>query len=218
MKVLRELKPKDVRGISEWLLRAEEQQTYYEAQKHAGVSSQEIEVILNGEEGNVPITMDDNILSSKGAVMSWIWLFNGDPRSDGEAKHIEVGLRVEWCKAKAHARRSREELQLVNEEMRRAIAFCDWRTRWWKDQAAARVDVTPALAEGLHAYAREQVDIEREQATAWHITWHPLWQHVQAILDILDNRDCNVNTLLKQLKTLTIELDIEDAVEELEMD
>ncbi|ESK81164.1 hypothetical protein Moror_14877 [Moniliophthora roreri MCA 2997] len=60
------------------------------------------------------------------AAPSWIWYMLEDPTdSNGSAtKEIEASLWVEWCKAWARAQQARKELLLVEEEMRRALAFC----------------------------------------------------------------------------------------------
>ncbi|KAE9393382.1 hypothetical protein BT96DRAFT_773708, partial [Gymnopus androsaceus JB14] len=78
-----------------------------------------------------------------------------------------LGLRVEWCKARARAQRYQEELELVDEEMGRAIAFTRWRADWWLKQIGLRQTVTAEVRDGLEAYGREQSAIEAERARKW---------------------------------------------------
>jgi hypothetical protein len=80
-------------------------------------------------------------------------------------------LRVEWAKAKARADRWEEEVILLDEEMRRILEFCQWKATWWLEQAPRRKDLPPQLAEGLHAYAEEQADLERRISLSWTAKW-----------------------------------------------
>jgi hypothetical protein len=72
-------------------------------------------------------------------------------------------LRVEWCKAYARMRRWHEDIVLVEEEMRRTIEYGVWMGGEWETRATARPVESPALAEGLRAYAKEHV--AREERT-----------------------------------------------------
>ena len=78
---------------------------------------------------------------------------------------------MEWAKAKAHADRWEEEVILVDEEMRRVLEFCRWKTEWWLEQVPLREGLRPQLAEGLHAYAEEQADMERRICLSWTNKW-----------------------------------------------
>ncbi|KAI3613006.1 hypothetical protein WG66_005266 [Moniliophthora roreri] len=209
-RILRVLKPEDIRGMNERLLRDEEMAIYREDQLRAGVSASHINGILSGEADNIPTIEDDGLLS-KNTSPSWIWFFGREEAEAGDQIHqIEASLRVEWCKARARAQRSREELQLLNEEMRRAISFCDWRSKWWKEQIGRRESVSSWLAEGLMAYANEQADMESERSALWAATWHPLRQHVDAIVKMLDHPGGDLDSMLVKLKTLTVEVGLED--------
>ena len=45
------------------------------------------------------------------------------------------------------------------EEMRRVLAFLQWKAVWWRQQSANREGVTPELRRGLRAYAEKQAGI-----------------------------------------------------------
>ncbi|KAJ7827777.1 hypothetical protein B0H14DRAFT_2595092 [Mycena olivaceomarginata] len=92
--------------------------------------------------------------------MSWIWYDSG---MDGGKKELDEALRVEWCKAYARMRRWHEDIVLVEEEMRRTIEYGVWMGGEWETRATARPVESPALAEGLRAYAKEHV--AREERT-----------------------------------------------------
>ena len=73
-----------------------------------------------------------------------------------------LGLRVEWCKARARAMRWSEEVLLLQEEMRRVMAYHAWRARWWDDQSMRSFGLSDELTEGLAAYAQRQAKIFRD--------------------------------------------------------
>ena len=51
---------------------------------------------------------------------------------------------------------------MLKEEMRRVIAFLDWKAGWWIDRRGTRKDITNKdLLEGLSAYAEVQADLQR---------------------------------------------------------
>jgi hypothetical protein len=64
-----------------------------------------------------------------------------------------------------------EEVVLLDEEMRRVLMFCEWKNGWWKDQVSKRDNLSSELAEGLHAYAREQAAMELSLADSFTAKW-----------------------------------------------
>ncbi|KAG2028626.1 hypothetical protein BDR03DRAFT_818726, partial [Suillus americanus] len=61
--------------------------------------------------------------------LTWIWMMDG---VDGCADGGDVdGVRVEWCKSRARALRWAEEVDLLQEEMRRVLQFFNWQANWW---------------------------------------------------------------------------------------
>lgn len=66
--------------------------------------------------------------------------------------------------------------------MRRTIEYGVWMGDKWEKRVTARVVKSPALAEGLHAYAKEH--IKREQRTCMRLTrqWSGLRQKATAYL------------------------------------
>ncbi|KAH9957066.1 hypothetical protein BGW80DRAFT_1139194, partial [Lactifluus volemus] len=80
-------------------------------------------------------------------------------------------LRVEWLRCRARAARWKEEIQLVEEEMRRTLSFCEWKASWWDERHQARALVPFHVAEGVAAYAAEQAEAERQRALQWAVQW-----------------------------------------------
>jgi hypothetical protein len=119
-------------------------------------------------------------------MLSWIWTTKSRmPNPEDESDDI---LRVEWAKSRARAARCREEVLLLKEEMRRTIAFLDWKSKWWMDRQGARTDVTSKeLREGLHAYAEVQADLQKMLKAEFHATWKVSLSDSTASLE--DNED-----------------------------
>jgi hypothetical protein len=130
--------------------------------------------------------------------LSWIWLDARrlrlgqvspserlEPLSDEELDGCEhmnrcyiipltflyTGLRCEWAKSKARADRWHEEAQLVKEEMRRVLAFLEWKAVWWTDEGRRDLDVRPDIADGIRAYAAKQASINRALAHSFKTRW-----------------------------------------------
>lgn len=66
---------------------------------------------------------------------------------------------------------------ILEEEMRRILAFLSWHTDWWDQQATHRPDLEAATQEGLASYARRQATIRR----ALRQRFKELWLQVPAI-------------------------------------
>lgn len=94
------------------------------------------------------------------------------------------GIRVEWLKARARSHRWREELILLEEEMRRSIEFCWWKAKWWVEQGDQHHhQATPHLLEGLKAYASQQANAERQRAVKWERQWHAIRARAQVVVN-----------------------------------
>lgn len=94
-----------------------------------------------------------------------------------------IALRVEWAKAKARAERWTEEVKLVYEEMHRTIAYCNFKSEWWKDRATLRRHISPELADGLAAYAAEHADLEERLAVDLDRRWSVIRRRAKGLID-----------------------------------
>ena len=114
---------------------------------------------------------------------SWIWLPNphgpdtadGDTGEEGASEEdVNEVLRVEWTTSFARLERWKEEVELLQEEMRRAVMFLEWKSQGWSAKAKApRRDTTPDIESGLVAYARKQEAIHHDLAISFTKLWHP---------------------------------------------
>ncbi|KAJ7121220.1 hypothetical protein C8R46DRAFT_1364704 [Mycena filopes] len=138
-----------------------------------------------------------NGLAATGAVaageghrtLSWIW-YSASTKGDVSDEKMHEALRVEWCKAYSRANRWREELVLVEEEMRRTIEYGRWEEQRWMKRAEARTTmlgkpgaaVDAVVLEGVRAYALEQADRERRTYKRLEADWGPIRAKAAAYL------------------------------------
>lgn len=119
---------------------------------------------------------DDPTGQSRGRYeASWIWLVGRGSRviEPGE-EELDETMRAEWAKMKARQDRWNEEYQLIQEEMRRTVAYLEWKARWWRAQTTRRAVDDPVLAQGLVAYAERQADLLERLAYSCIKKWIPL--------------------------------------------
>ncbi|KAJ7761170.1 hypothetical protein DFH07DRAFT_957248 [Mycena maculata] len=214
---LRELIKEDIRGMNEHSLNADEKEENRKACERAGLP-------VNGDEANVdeygePVdqTVFFNLETGEGRRrMSWIW-FTGkiDGTDVGPDGRLHEDIRVEWAKARACADRWREEVILLDEEMRRVLQYCTWKAQWWDERVApvreeGRAAIGPELAEGLRAYALVQASREREWAITWEVKWRAVRVRAELVL-----RDHITQVTDEVLVPLEVELEDEDEEEDL---
>ncbi|KAJ7127318.1 hypothetical protein C8R43DRAFT_957997 [Mycena crocata] len=120
------------------------------------------------------------------ARMSWIWRSAGVEDEDG-SKGMNEALRIDWAKTRARFMRQREQVDLVEEEMRRIPEFLMWQAAWWEDLIAVRpqppenaaersIDIAyapehKAYREGNAAYASRQAWRLRKLARQFTESW-----------------------------------------------
>ncbi|KAG2107222.1 uncharacterized protein F5147DRAFT_746023 [Suillus discolor] len=92
--------------------------------------------------------------------LSWIWLVEGV--GDDEDEVVQDSLRVEWCKA--------QEVELLQEEMRRVTCFLRWHASWWNQKIVEHM-LTSTDHEGLGAYAYRQAQLRNDLADCFKNKW-----------------------------------------------
>ena len=106
--------------------------------------------------------------------LSWIWLVmrsqkeRGDNHTKDEFNH---SMRSEWAQTHARMCRWKEELLIIQEEMRRVLAFFEWRSTWWLYQANQRSYVELSIRSGIVAYAHKQSSLCLKMAAR---SWLPV--------------------------------------------
>ncbi|KAJ7271751.1 hypothetical protein C8J57DRAFT_1226330 [Mycena rebaudengoi] len=74
-------------------------------------------------------------------TMSWIWLADGSTADADRNPAMHEALRIEWAKARARSLQWSEEVDLLEEEMRRITQFLFWHASWWEGQRDRRAEV-----------------------------------------------------------------------------
>ncbi|KAA1479653.1 hypothetical protein DENSPDRAFT_789438, partial [Dentipellis sp. KUC8613] len=110
----------------------------------------------------------------------WIWrTLRPDardlPRSEGMTEdEIHESMRVTYAKAQARMRRWKEEIQLLNEEMRRTLVFLQCKGTWWHQRLDVRPDAPHDIKSGLRAYAMRQSLLYNGLARLFKSLWDPI--------------------------------------------
>jgi hypothetical protein len=128
---------------------------------------------------------DEGPLGDGSYTFSWIWLLNPRARdADGsETAHGEDGasdeevnevMQVQWATSQARMERWAEEVQLLQEEMRRVVTFLEWKSENWLEKHDARLaTASSSVQSGLCAYARKQATIHHDLAVSFMRLWRP---------------------------------------------
>ena len=93
-----------------------------------------------------------------------------------------LGVRVEWCLAKARLDRWQEEFERTFAEMQCAVRYLEWHENWWLMKIGTRPDAPADIRSGLDAYARRQAAIRRSQA----LTFVNMWRGVLPLAGLHD--------------------------------
>lgn len=120
---------------------------------------------------------DDSTASNSRYEPSWIWLV-WHSSSSGSEMHIgedefNESMHVEWAKARARMMRWKEELMLVQEEMRRVVAYHKWKADWWRERGSTRHHADQVISSGISGYAYKQADISMHMAEQCALHWLP---------------------------------------------
>ncbi|KAF7349654.1 CxC2 domain-containing protein [Mycena sanguinolenta] len=145
MDYLKVLEAKDVRGRPRAMFGDEERRKGGKGKKRARLEA----------EAEDPARAAEREREQDG--MLWIWLSEGQTGTQEDVVNSDP-LRIEWARTRARAMRYREEVDLLEEEMRRVLQFLDWRAEWWMSRVGLRSadQPDPAMQEGYTAYARKQ--------------------------------------------------------------
>ncbi|KAJ7157909.1 hypothetical protein C8R43DRAFT_1125050 [Mycena crocata] len=106
--------------------------------------------------------------------LSWIWISQTTAQKAGEPQAMNEALRIEWAKARARRWRWCEEVDLLEEEMRRTLKFLTWWADWWAGLIGQRTVVDEAQREGETAYASRQAALRRALRDSFAHKWREL--------------------------------------------
>ena len=114
---------------------------------------------------------DDSSTTNSRYEPSWIWLVPRVADASNVEEEFNDSMQVEWAKARARMIRWQEELLLVQEEMRRVIAYHEWRAGWWRERSSLRTNEDPSISSGLSGYAHKQATICIRMAEQCAMYW-----------------------------------------------
>ncbi|KAJ7173843.1 hypothetical protein C8R46DRAFT_1215753 [Mycena filopes] len=193
--VLQPLQKADIRGMNERALNDEEKEEDRKAKILAGIAP-DADVVDDFGDVVEPTVLFNLEVGEGTRGLSWIWYTGGtrDGVVDGELHDVDEGTSA--CGPLARG-------VLLEEEMRRALAFCAWKAKWWDEREALRHNISPELAEGIRAYAREQAARERK----WGADWETKWAAVRARAAV-----CLTDRLVDVTTVVTLEVELEDDV------
>ena len=147
---------------------------------------QETYLELKDEDNRGPGKEDhEQALGDGSYTFSWIWLLNPRARDVGgsEVDHGECGaseeevndvMRVQWTTSQARMERWVEEVELLQEEMRRVVMFLEWKSETWFARKDVRLTTaSPSIQSGLQAYALKQAAIYHNLAVSFSKLWRP---------------------------------------------
>ena len=119
---------------------------------------------------------DDNGSGNSRFEPSWIWLVPrvlSAPDMEDSELALDDSLQVGWAKSWAQKEHWKEEVLIIQEEMRRVIMYQQWRALWWRDQGKHRTDADSATLHGVSAYAEKQASLCKSLARTCAICWLP---------------------------------------------
>ena len=109
--------------------------------------------------GRNPDNPEDAKKSNGRFEPSWIWLVTRSPKEmeDNQTEdEFNHSMRTEWAQTRARMSRWKEELLIIQEEMRRVLAYFEWKSAWWLEQGNRRLNLEPSVRSGVVAYAHKQ--------------------------------------------------------------
>ncbi|KAK7007802.1 hypothetical protein R3P38DRAFT_3324954 [Favolaschia claudopus] len=106
--------------------------------------------------------------------ISWIWVSRGERWQPGDDVAMNEAVRIEWAKTRARSMRWAEEVDLLEEEIRRVRAFLLWRSQWWRGRIDLLEREEGPQREGETAYALRQESIQTTLAAEFSKEWEHL--------------------------------------------
>ncbi|KAJ7096928.1 hypothetical protein C8R44DRAFT_544615, partial [Mycena epipterygia] len=103
--------------------------------------------------------------------LSWIWIAQAGEPDPGSSQAMNEAVRIEWARARARAMRWTEEVDLLEEEMRRILQFLTWRSMWWEAQVDLRGLPEGPQREGETAYALRQAKLQADLGIGFAKRW-----------------------------------------------
>ncbi|KAJ7906822.1 hypothetical protein B0H13DRAFT_1880221 [Mycena leptocephala] len=113
-------------------------------------------------------------------------VFGDEERQKGgrrKKQKLDAEALAREAETRARGMRYREEVDILEEEMRRVVQFLDWHARWWRSLEGLHAAMQPeaALHEGHAAYAEKQAGYMEGLSTRFQ----EMWKDVLAFLEMV---------------------------------
>ncbi|KAF9032545.1 hypothetical protein BDZ89DRAFT_948234 [Hymenopellis radicata] len=110
-------------------------------------------------------------LGEGAAELSWIWANETGHGIDVVEGKIS-GCHMEWLKSRARSNRWTEEVNVLEEEMRRIPVTLEERAIWWDARRESEnTELGADIKEGIRAYAAQQAATQRTLVGAFRAIW-----------------------------------------------
>ncbi|KAI0060273.1 hypothetical protein BV25DRAFT_1871286 [Artomyces pyxidatus] len=133
---------------------------------------------LHQDDVRAPRDFDEEGLGEGHREIPWIWRTLSHERRDvpggGEnmsEDEVHDSMRIDWVKGRARARRWREEIIHICEEMPRSVQFLQWKSVWWSEHAELRADAPYDIRSGLKMYAARHAAMYSALAARFKGKW-----------------------------------------------
>ncbi|KIL56864.1 hypothetical protein M378DRAFT_188510 [Amanita muscaria Koide BX008] len=109
-------------------------------------------------------------------VLSWIWTSHTVSDVSTEEPQLTDTLQIQWCRSRARAMRWSEEIQLLQEEMRRVLSYLSYFANLWSQRAATAATSSHQcqdshVSEGLVAHALRQSKLRSSLHDHFAMLW-----------------------------------------------
>jgi hypothetical protein len=178
-----------------------------------GLWSKRLKVLNKNDISGPGRDPDDTTTSNSTYEPSWIWLVPRAGVAEMDENEFNENMQVEWVKARARMMRWKEELLIVQEEMRRVLAYQQWRAAWWKERNFQHSE--PAIVSGISGYAHKQAAICIQMAEKCALYWLPHLEENGIVPSWASDYDHLLEVADRQA-AVSLEPDSEDAVQDVE--
>ena len=86
-------------------------------------------------------------------------------------------MHTEWAQTRARMSWWKEELLIIQEEMRQVLAYFEWKSSWWLEQANRRTSLESSVQSGVVAYAHKQSTLSLQMAARCAAHWLPVMKN-----------------------------------------
>ncbi|KAJ7049774.1 hypothetical protein C8F01DRAFT_1264802 [Mycena amicta] len=120
-----------------------------------------------GKLGSAQRARNEPSVAKKMLPVSWIWKSG----RGGDMAELHDSVHVQWTKSRARRDRWVEEVQLLEEEMRRVLRSLEWAEKEWMERASSVRVMDEELAAGMAAYGTRQAALQRRIAESFRAKW-----------------------------------------------